>query len=108
MYEVAGRGISGDGGAGMSGERGMDFESAVFGVIVDNIEDHQKRQTCLQGVMDCVRKGGKADQLPIPARKEIVSSVDRDFLEALEMELVAKGFLSPDVMRAHRDMRRNV
>ncbi len=51
-------------------EIGMDFESAVFGAIVGNIEDLRKRQACMQGVMDCVRKWGEADQLPIPARKD--------------------------------------
>jgi hypothetical protein len=66
-------------------EIGMDFESAVFGVLCSNIEDHQKRQACLQGVMDCVRKWGEADQLPIPARKD-----NRPIT-------VASGFLSPDV-----------
>lgn len=54
----------------MSDEIGMDFESAVFGVIISNIEDHQKRQACLKGVVDCVRKWGEADQLPIPVRQD--------------------------------------
>jgi hypothetical protein len=50
-------------------EIGMDFESAVFSVIVDCVDDHSKRQECLRGVMDCVRRWGAADQLPIPARQ---------------------------------------
>jgi ribosomal protein L32 len=48
--------------------RGMDFESAIFSVIVENIDDHRKRQLCLTGIMDYVRRYGAVGQLPIPVK----------------------------------------
>ena len=51
-------------------ERGASFEDAIFSIICNNIEDHRKRQSCLKGIIDAVKKWGSTNQLPKAAQQE--------------------------------------